>query len=918
MVDSRRQSLQQSTKEIISNDHSGSYINIESTQNKVYSHSKSAFSVAIRFRPSVSNEISEIETSSIWELSHKSVYDISKKTYHYFDYVFDEKSTNRLIYDKLIKDAIKTCLSGINVTIFAYGQTSSGKTHTMYGDNKGSYDGIIPLSINEIFNLAYTNSNQSIKTSNNITVSYLEVYNEKLFDLLAPQSNLNNNSNDNNSRKVKVVDGVDGAVDFINLTSKNVSSPEDVHVIIKTGLKSRRVAETSMNERSSRSHTILRIKIESYINSNDVCVGVLNFVDLAGSESIKRTQLEGDRRKEGMSINRSLLALSQVISQLSENEFIEPLANNYPNQIALTDGLSQSKNKYINYRDSKITRILSDSLGGNSRTIIICNCSPDRLNYYETLSTIDFARRAKKIQNEVKVNILKSSEEKSQLAELKQKINKLNKQVKDVTFLKQEIELLKNQKAELLFELNTIKVKSINCPSKLTSLDIDLNNSSYIIYEEYFNHLIAEYAEIIDLKDQNIRNLNEEINSLQIKVRNVEKTMNDNYKMKNDLDQKNDKIIKKENEIKHLSKLLSDSNNKLKTFQAQLDCKDSVIENLIIKNEKNSLYCVELKKSLEFLLSEIYRFINWYICDLNSKKLKKTEYIESDSINENLDRLISNVRDYLNYISIYNQILEKDRVDYNSELSNFSNEILLLESEIKHYEEEKNKIYLETVNCQEQAIQNLNSIVLNLFELLCTVFPSKSNYHLIDNSLPNLSISDSYEFTRKIQDSEKLIKLLDSELNEKKDLEVEFKILQMEIENIKNENRILNEFIESQRKENNELRTSLNQLKHELNFRLSCSNIKNLDSQEMPNNFDYKVEKCDESKASRFFNEKSEIQTESMEYKEKKLQGINGFKENRSKENIIDLASKSILNQENSENPSFDNEENPITECNTQ
>ncbi|KAH8584244.1 kinesin heavy chain [Cryptosporidium sp. chipmunk genotype I] len=913
-IDSNRSSLQHSRKELVSNNHPGNYISVEPNKN-VSPHSKSAFSVAIRFRPAVCSEINEAENNSIWELSHKSIYDLSKKTHYYFDHVFDEKSTNYLIYDKLIKDAVKTCLSGINVTIFAYGQTSSGKTHTMFGDNKGSYDGIIPLSINEIFNVAYTSCNQSDNTSNKITVSYLEVYNEKLFDLLAPQSSLNNNSIDNNSKKIKVIDGVDGAVDFLNLTSRSVSSPEDIHAIIKTGLKSRRIAETTMNERSSRSHTILRIRIESRMNSDDVCVGILNFVDLAGSESIKRTQLEGDRRKEGMSINRSLLALSQVISQLSET-IVESPANICPSQTNLADN-SQLKNKYINYRDSKITRILSDSLGGNSRTIIICNCSPDKINYYETLSTIDFARRAKKIKNKVRVNILRSNKEKSEIVELKEKIVKLNKKVEDISLLKQEIELLKNQKAELLFELNRIKIKSTDFPSKLSDLDFDRNDSFCEIYKEQFDHLLIEYAEIIDLKEQNIKNLNEEINSLQTKVRNAEQIINDNYEMKINLEKKNDKIIKKEDEIEHLSKLLLESNEKLNVCHAQLDCKDSVIESLICKNEKISLYCIELKKKLETSLLDIYKFISWYIYSLNNRKPQKKEYIKSE-LNENLEYFFSNTKSYLNFISIYNKISKQDIIDNNSELLNFKDEILQLESEIKHYEEEKNKIDSEIINCQNQTIQNLNSIVINIFELLCNLIAERNNSYSINHSLQNFSTSDSYEFMRKIKDSERLIEFLDSELNDKKDLEIKSKILQIEIENIKNENRILNESLESQKKENKELIASLNQLRHESNFRFISPNNNDLNCQETFNNSNFVANKDETLRFNQSFNIVKNIKIENTDCKEKKMQRVCDLKENKPKENKINSTSKATKNKEYSEGSVSNIKENYITECSTQ
>lgn len=914
-VEFQKNFLQQPKGELISHGYSNNCLDVQYSQNNVSTHSKSSFSVAIRFRPTVCYENNQSENSSIWKLSHKSVYDISKKTHNYFDHVFDENATNQLIYDKLIKDAIKTCLSGINVTIFAYGQTSSGKTHTMFGDNKGSYDGIVPLSINEIFNLAYTKCQQSVEASNKITVSYLEVYNEKLFDLLVPQSNVNNNSNENNSRKIKIIDGVDGAVDFVNLTTKNVFSPEDVHAIIKTGLKSRKVAETTMNERSSRSHTILRVKIESQLNSNDTCVGVLNFVDLAGSESIKRTQLEGDRRKEGMSINRSLLALSQVISQLSEITLIESSINTLPNNISFTDSSTQSKNKYVNYRDSKITRILSDSLGGNSRTIIICNCSPDSVNYYETLSTIDFARRAKKIQNKVKVNILKPSEEKYEIIELKQK---LSKHVESVTLLKQEIEFLKNQRDKLLLELNMIENEQNECPSKSTDSNIKSNNCLCPIYKEQFNHLLLEYAEIIDLKSQNIINLNEEINFLRLKCRNAEKIKIENDEMRVELDRKNEEILKKENEIERLSKLYSELNHKLQILQTQLECKDSVIERLMFKNEKSSLFCVELKKKLDSSLLETFRFMNWYICGLKDKKLQKSEYIKADYIDDNLEFLFPIINDYINFTYIYDQISKQDTANYNLEFSDFKSEIALLESDMNYYEMEKNKVDFEIIDCQIQTIKNLNLAVLYLFELLHFIFIDRNNDYSIDNSIPVLSISDSYEFKRKMKNSKRFIEVLESELSEKKEIEVKFKILQLEAENIKKENISLSESLEIHRQENKDLRASIEQLRHELKLRSISFDISHSNIQKKCNTLDYKVNECDESKMNQYHATKSNILTANIGYQETNPQRFYELKENKSKENINLSTSKNYLNKEGSENLVPNSEENHITECNTQ
>ncbi|KAJ1611505.1 putative kinesin heavy chain [Cryptosporidium canis] len=901
----RKNCPKQSEGELTSHDCSGSHFDADNSQQGVATHSKSSFSVAIRFRPAIYHENMGIDNHPIWELSNKSVFDISKKTNNYFDHVFDENSTNQMIYDQIVKNAVRTCFSGINVTICAYGQTSSGKTHTMFGDNQGSYDGIIPLSINEIFNFSYSKY-QPVKGKNKITVSYLEVYNEKLFDLLVPQTNFN--SNESNYREIKIIDGVDGAVEFVNLTTKSVSSPEDVHSIIKTGLKLRRVAETAMNERSSRSHTILRIKIESKLDSNDTCVGILNFVDLAGSESIKRTQLEGDRRKEGLSINRSLLALSQVISQLSENSLTETSTNSFSSNIPTADCLSQPKNKYINYRDSKITRILSDSLGGNSRTIIICNCSPDRVNYYETLSTIDFAKRAKKIQNKVKVNILKPSEEKYEILKLKQK---LSKHVENTALLNKEIEILKSERDQLAKRLSISKNELDESHYKSNNPNIKLNNCIHPECKDELNHILLEYAEIIDLKSQNITYLDEEINTMQLKSHNIDKLLIENNEMKAEINRKNSQIVQQESKIDHLSNLFSEMSNKLTALEASLDCKNVVIEKLLLKNEKTSISCVELKKKLDILLIERLRYINWYIRRFNDKG--STENSGMGFFDENLELLLSAMNNYLDFTQLFNCIPMHDTIDH-LELLHFENEIAQLETEINHYEIEKIKIDSEIFGYQLQTANNLNSAITFLTELLCTLLTNRRNVSL-DGSLQVLSVPDSYEIKRKMRNSEKTVKVLESELNEKKNIELRLKIFQLEAERIKKENIKLYESLYILKQENKELKVSVENLRHELELKsISVDNFQNI-NHEIFNTLDSGVNVLAPSKTYRSIAEKS-IAPTSTGYQEKKIEQICDLKENDPNENITDSTSN-YLNECPKDSISS-GEENHITECNTQ
>ncbi|KAJ3334227.1 hypothetical protein HDU76_006599 [Blyttiomyces sp. JEL0837] len=290
-----------------------------------------------------------------------------------FDRVFDTNSITKEVFDASASDLVKSCLEGINGTIFAYGQTSSGKTHTMHGSEKEP--GIIFMAAQDIFERI--NSMQS-ESSFKVTVSYLEIYNEIVKDLLNSKSE---------SQSLKIHEHHTRGVFVGGLTEYIVADLDDVKKVVAKGELNRHVGETNMNEKSSRSHTILRFMVEIRENKfseheKHLKMSYLNLVDLAGSERAGHTGAEGIRLKEGGLINKSLLALATVIGKLSDG----------------------GDKRHIPYRDSKITRILQPSLGGNARTSIICTVTPSIRFVDETLSTLKFAGRAKSIQNQPTVN----------------------------------------------------------------------------------------------------------------------------------------------------------------------------------------------------------------------------------------------------------------------------------------------------------------------------------------------------------------------------------------------------------------------------------------------------------------------------------------------------------------------------------
>ncbi|CAJ0580884.1 unnamed protein product, partial [Mesorhabditis spiculigera] len=293
-----------------------------------------------------------------------------------FDKVFKPNSTQEQVYKGAASHIVQDVLEGYNGTVFAYGQTSSGKTHTMEGvfaDHE--LRGIIPRIVDDIFTHIY---GMDVKLEFQIKVSYFEIYNEKIRDLLdVTKVNLAIHEDKNRVPYVK------GA------TEQAVSTPEEIMGCIEQGKSNRMVAVTNMNEHSSRSHSVFLIHIQQRdTETNKQLSGKLYLVDLAGSEKVSKTGAEGSVLEEAKNINKSLTTLGMVIAALAEGN-----------------------KSHIPYRDSKLTRILQESLGGNSRTTVVICASPAEYNEAETKSTLQFGARAKTIKNVVAVNEELSADE---------------------------------------------------------------------------------------------------------------------------------------------------------------------------------------------------------------------------------------------------------------------------------------------------------------------------------------------------------------------------------------------------------------------------------------------------------------------------------------------------------------------------
>ncbi|XP_036068163.1 centromere-associated protein E isoform X4 [Oryzias melastigma] len=411
-----------------------------------------AVKVCVRFRPLVEREENAAAGKGepvqlFWKADSRSIYPIDDgntgKSFS-FDRVFTAEESTDQLYRDIAKPLVVSTVGGYNGTMFAYGQTCSGKTFTMMGSEHAP--GVIPLAMEDVF--------QTIKKFPKkeflLRVSYMEIYNETVTDLLV----------DHWKRKpLEVREGMNKNVYVADLTEELVTSSSQVLAWIRKGEKNRRYGKTKMNQRSSRSHTIFRMILESRERSDPassesadgaIIVSNLNLVDLAGSERASQTGAEGERLKEGCNINRSLFTLGQVINKLTD----------------------ETQKGYINYRDSKLTRILQSSLGGNAKTVIVCTVTPASLD--ETLSTLQFASTAKKMKNDPQVTEV--SDDGALLKRYRNEIVDLKRRLQEVSSVEQTTATEKEVLSQLLQEKDQLQREQEDRIRNLTKLLVTGSN----------------------------------------------------------------------------------------------------------------------------------------------------------------------------------------------------------------------------------------------------------------------------------------------------------------------------------------------------------------------------------------------------------------------------------------------------------
>ncbi|KAG0328181.1 Kinesin-like protein kif15 [Dissophora globulifera] len=332
--------------------------------------------------PTITSQLANVANQTPSGHSRVTIGAGSKVDNFTYDCVGGELTSQEHVFNDVGRTIVEQCVKGYNGTIFAYGQTGSGKTYTMQGPstmtNLANHQerGIIPRCLEYLFELIAAEEQMISSVKYLCKASYIEIYNEMIYDLL-----------DNSTTARATREDIKRGVYVDGVTEESIHNPEDAYRLFELGAANRHTSATAMNRESSRSHTVLTLTIQSMAlvdGINHIRESRFNLVDLAGSERQKQANTEGMRLKEAGNINRSLLCLGSVINALGE--------------------IAGGHSRHVHYRDSRLTFLLKDSLGGNSNTFIVANVSPSALCYQESLSTLRFAQRAKMIKNKAVVN----------------------------------------------------------------------------------------------------------------------------------------------------------------------------------------------------------------------------------------------------------------------------------------------------------------------------------------------------------------------------------------------------------------------------------------------------------------------------------------------------------------------------------
>eukprot|EP01038_Epipyxis_sp_PR26KG_P015951 gene15951-21644_t len=514
--------------------------------------------VAVRCRPMSSKEITRGCVNVVEIVSNSIRIKTSDKDHEdkdfTFDYCYDSSISQQDVYKDLGEPIVNQAMEGFNGTIFAYGQTGSGKTFSMMGteDNKG----IIPQLNDNLWNkiasvLNIGNQPKGCTTKFMVTVSFLEVYNEEIKDLLNPSD-----------KKLTIHENPQKGIYVQDLCELIVRDSNDVMKLISQGNTVRRVASTNMNDQSSRSHSVFTIRIEQK-NTTELPGGLtreqtirakVNLVDLAGSERASKTGASGATLKEGANINLSLMTLGNVINSLSE-------------------GKKKGAKKVIPYRDSKLTRLLQESLGGNAATVMIASISPADYNYSETIGTLKYANRAKSIANAVTRN--ENSSERM-IRDLQAQIEELKKKLESEAVNGDN----KHHDPELEVKLKEMEEEQKNAWEERERLSKELEAARQHNMNTVISNMMLSVKE---QKVQRMKNIKRLTNEKALLTKNYKEYKDENVDLKSSLDSSIQKYQQLQKEYDDL--MISEENEQ--EMKDDMPAQTPSPEKLLIQQKKN-------------------------------------------------------------------------------------------------------------------------------------------------------------------------------------------------------------------------------------------------------------------------------------------------------------------------------------------
>ncbi|XP_064440991.1 centromere-associated protein E isoform X2 [Mirounga angustirostris] len=724
-----------------------------------------AVAVCVRVRP-LNNREEALggDTQVYWKTDNNAIYQVDGSKSFNFDRVFHSNETTKNVYEEIAVPIIDSAIQGYNGTIFAYGQTASGKTYTMMGSE--DYLGVIPRAIHDIF--------QKIKKFPDreflLRVSYMEIYNETITDLLCDTQKM---------KPLIIREDFNRNVYVADLTEEVVYTSEMALKWITKGEKNRHYGITKMNQRSSRSHTIFRMILESREKGEpsnfegSVKVSHLNLVDLAGSERAAQTGAEGVRLKEGCNINRSLFILGQVIKKLSDGQV----------------------GGFINYRDSKLTRILQNSLGGNAKTRIICTITP--VSFDETLTTLQFASTAKYMKNTPYVNEVSSDE--ALLKRYRKEIMDLKKQLEEVSLETRAQAMEKDQLAQLLEEKDLLQKVQIEKIQNLTRMLVTSSSltSQQELKAKRKRRVTWCLGKINKMKDSNYINefnMSTNVTKTRKAAATVVGEIDESFCSESDIFSNTFDTLN-ETEWNPATKLLSQENleSELNSLRANYDNLVLDYEQLRRENEEMELKLKEKNDLDEFEALE--------------RKAEKDQ--EMQLIHE-----ISNLKNLVKHAEVYNQDLENELSSKVELLREREDQIKKLQ---KYIDSQKSEDMKMDLSYSSESTEDIKQMKQTLLDTETVALDAKKESAFLRSE--NLELKEKMkELTNTYKQMENDIQLYQCQLEAKKKMQVD---LEKELQSSFNEITKLTSLIDGKVPKdllcNLELESKVTDLQKELN-----------------------------------------------------------------------------------------------------